>query len=58
MLIVIQRVTHARVDIDGETVGKIDQGLLVLCGFEPDDTEHNLNKMLDKCIHYRIFNDN
>ncbi|PWY56434.1 D-tyrosyl-tRNA(Tyr) deacylase [Legionella qingyii] len=57
MLIVIQRVAHARVDIDGETVGKIDQGLLVLCGFEPDDTDHNINKMLEKCINYRIFSD-
>lgn len=58
MLIVIQRVTHARVDIDGETVGKIEKGLLVLCGFEPNDSEQTINKMLDKCIHYRIFSDN
>lgn len=57
MLIVIQRVSHARVDIGNETVGKIDQGLLILCGFEPNDTEDNINKMLDKCIHYRIFED-
>lgn len=58
MLIVIQRVTHARVDIDGETVGKIEKGLLVLCGFEPNDSEQTINKMLNKCIHYRIFSDN
>ncbi|MBI2786515.1 MAG: D-tyrosyl-tRNA(Tyr) deacylase, partial [Legionella longbeachae] len=57
MLIVIQRVKHAQVDIADETVGKIDQGLLILCGFEPDDTELHINKMLDKCINYRIFDD-
>ncbi|QEY51030.1 D-aminoacyl-tRNA deacylase [Legionella longbeachae] len=57
MLVVIQRVSHARVDIADETVAKIEKGLLILCGFEPNDTEHNINKMLDKCINYRIFDD-
>lgn len=57
MLTVIQRVKEARVDIDGQTVGSVQQGLLILCGFEPDDTEQNLNRMLDKCINYRIFSD-
>ncbi len=57
MLIVIQRVTEARVDIEEETVGKIGQGLMILCGFEPNDTLQTIDKMLDKCINYRIFND-
>lgn len=57
MLTVIQRVTEARVDIDSRTAGKINQGLMILCGFEPQDTEQNLKRMLDKCIHYRIFSD-
>ncbi|KTD10688.1 D-tyr-tRNA(Tyr) deacylase [Legionella gratiana] len=57
MLVVIQRVSHAQVNIADETVAKIDQGLLILCGFEPNDTEQNINKMLDKCINYRIFED-
>lgn len=57
MLTVIQRVTEARVDIDSRTVGKINQGLMILCGFEPQDTEQNLKRMLDKCINYRIFSD-
>ncbi|AUH72272.1 D-tyr-tRNA(Tyr) deacylase [Legionella sainthelensi] len=57
MLVVIQRVSHARVDIADDTVANIDKGLLILCGFEPNDTEHNINKMLDKCINYRIFDD-
>ena len=58
MLTVIQRVTEARVDIDEKTVGNIDQGLMILCGFEPEDTEHHLKRMLEKCLNYRIFDDN
>lgn len=57
MLTVIQRVNEARVDVDGETLGKINHGLMILCGFEPVDTEQNLKRMLDKCINYRIFDD-
>lgn len=57
MLTVIQRVTEARVDINEKTVGRINQGLLILCGFEPDDTEQHLTRMISKCINYRIFDD-
>ena len=57
MLTVVQRVTEAWVSVGGQTVGKIGQGLMILCGFEPDDSEHNINRMLDKCINYRIFSD-
>ncbi|KTD32297.1 D-tyr-tRNA(Tyr) deacylase [Legionella moravica] len=57
MLTVIQRVTEARVDINDTPVGSINQGLMILCGFEPDDTEQRLARMIDKCINYRIFDD-
>lgn len=57
MLIVVQRVTEASVSISGEVVGTIGKGLMILCGFEPNDTEHHINRMLDKCINYRIFSD-
>jgi len=57
MLTVIQRVTEARVDVDNQTLGKISQGLLILCGFEPQDTAEQLNRMLTKCINYRIFDE-
>lgn len=57
MLTVIQRVKEARVDINDQTVGKINHGLLILCGFEPKDSLENINRMLDKCINYRIFED-
>ncbi len=57
MLIVIQRVTHAAVTVQDEIVGQIGAGLMILCGFEPEDTEQTIHKMLDKCLHYRIFSD-
>ncbi|WP_298623367.1 D-aminoacyl-tRNA deacylase [uncultured Legionella sp.] len=57
MLTVIQRVTEANVVVNNEMVGSITQGLLILCGFEPNDTEQNLTRMLNKCLNYRIFSD-
>lgn len=57
MLIVIQRVSEAQVDIEQKTVGKIERGLMILCGFEPDDKEQTIEKMLQKSISYRIFDD-
>lgn len=57
MLTVIQRVTEARVEVNKDTVGTINQGLLILCGFERDDTEHHMLRMLNKCLNYRIFSD-
>lgn len=57
MLTVIQRVTQARVEIEQQIVGTINQGLLILCGFEPHDTLSTINKMLEKCLNYRVFSD-
>lgn len=57
MLTVVQRVNEAWVNVEGQTVGQIGQGLMILCGFEPHDTEQHINRMLDKCINYRIFSD-
>jgi D-tyrosyl-tRNA(Tyr) deacylase len=53
----IQRVTHAKVDVAGETVGAIDQGLLVLVGVEPQDTPASADKLLHKLLNYRVFSD-
>lgn len=53
----IQRVTQARVDVAGETVGAIDQGLLVLVGVEPQDTPASAEKLLHKLLNYRVFSD-
>lgn len=57
MRILIQRVKFARIDIEEQTVAKISQGLLVFCGFSPNDTKETLQKMLDKVLAYRIFED-
>ena len=57
MRFVIQRVNHANVKIDNETVGAIDKGLLILFGAGQDDTEEMLQKFVDKIIKLRIFSD-
>jgi len=54
---VIQRVTSARVDIDGETVGSIGKGYMVLIGVGKDDTEETADKYLSKMLKLRIFED-
>ncbi|CAM3758261.1 D-aminoacyl-tRNA deacylase [Parendozoicomonas haliclonae] len=53
----IQRVTHASVVVDGETVGEIGAGLLLLLGVEKDDTPERAKKLLDKVLKYRVFSD-
>lgn len=53
----IQRVRGARVEVAGEIVGAIDQGLLVLVRVEPQDTEASVAKLLHKLLNYRVFSD-
>jgi D-tyrosyl-tRNA(Tyr) deacylase len=53
----IQRVTQAKVDVAGQTIGAIDQGLLVLVGVEPQDTPASADKLLHKLLNYRVFSD-
>ncbi len=57
MKFVIQVVSQAQVDIDGETVGKIGKGFMVLVGIGQDDTKEIADKMVDKLIKLRIFDD-
>ncbi|MDD0976051.1 D-aminoacyl-tRNA deacylase [Pseudomonas fontis] len=53
----LQRVRGARVDVAGQTVGAIDQGLLVLVAVEPGDTPAHADKLLHKLLNYRVFSD-
>ncbi|WKD49461.1 D-aminoacyl-tRNA deacylase [Microbulbifer spongiae] len=53
----IQRVSHARVDVAGESVGAIDRGLLLLLGIEARDTAEGADKLLHKVLNYRVFPD-
>ncbi|MBL8264052.1 MAG: D-tyrosyl-tRNA(Tyr) deacylase [Xanthomonadaceae bacterium] len=57
MLALIQRVTHASVVVDGETVGAIGPGLLALVGVEPDDGPAQVEKLGDRLLRYRVFSD-
>lgn len=57
MRFVIQRVTHASVTIDGVICGKIDKGFLVLIGVGQNDDEKIADKMVQKLIAMRIFED-
>ena len=57
MRAVIQRVTRASVSIEGETVGSIGRGYLVLLGVETGDTEGDMRYIADKTAALRIFED-
>lgn len=53
----IQRVTEASVVVDGKTTGRIQNGLLILAGFEELDNEEDYNWISNKICNLRIFND-
>jgi D-tyrosyl-tRNA(Tyr) deacylase len=57
MRLVLQRVKEARVTIEGNTVGEIGRGLLVFIGVGKEDTESDVDYLLEKIIHLRIFPD-
>ncbi|MBV7452890.1 D-tyrosyl-tRNA(Tyr) deacylase [Acidovorax sp. sif1233] len=57
MISVLQRVREARVEVDGQTVGAIGAGLLVLVCAERGDTEMEADKLLAKILKLRIFSD-
>ena len=57
MKALIQRVSSARVDVDGDTVGEIGAGLLVLLGLDKGDDAGIAARMLDKLLAYRVFPD-
>lgn len=57
MRAVIQRVTASEVRINNETVGKIGHGLNVLLGIKDDDTEADMDYIINKLVNLRIFED-
>lgn len=57
MRALIQRVTHASVTVDGEVIGKIGKGYLVLLGVGHEDTEAQAEKLWSKILKMRIFED-
>ncbi|NIO42056.1 MAG: D-tyrosyl-tRNA(Tyr) deacylase [Burkholderiales bacterium] len=57
MIALLQRVSQASVDVDGQTIGKISQGLLALVCAERGDTENQADRLLDRVLSYRVFSD-
>ncbi len=57
MRIVLQRVTSASVRVDGEVIGAIKTGFLILFGAGHDDTEEDCRRLADKIANLRIFSD-
>ena len=57
MLGLIQRGKHASVEVEGQTVGRIDSGLLLFLGVEKEDNEQSAEALLKKVLAYRVFPD-
>jgi D-tyrosyl-tRNA(Tyr) deacylase len=57
MRAVLQRVTRASVRVEGETIGEIGPGLVVLLGIARDDEERDARYLLEKCLALRVFDD-
>lgn len=57
MKVILQRSKEASVSVDKKIVGKIDNGLVLLVGFNENDTSHEIDYMVDKIINLRIFDD-
>ena len=57
MIGLLQRVTHAHVEVDGEVIGAINQGLLVLVGVEQGDTSAQAERLAERLLSYRVFAD-
>lgn len=57
MIGLLQRVSHASVEVDNNIVGKIERGLLVLVGVEKGDDESKADRLLERLFNYRVFAD-
>ncbi len=57
MRVLLQRVSQASVTIDGETVGRIGRGVLLLVGITHSDTQKEADFLAEKCVNLRVFDD-
>ena len=58
MIGLIQRVSWAKVEVDDQVIGQINQGILALIGMEKNDQPEQADKLLHRLLNYRIFADN
>ena len=57
MKLLVQRVSQASVEIQNENVASISSGILVFVGFDPSDSNKQIEKLTKKLLNYKIFND-
>ena len=57
MIGLLQRVSHAAVEVEGRTIGAIERGLLVLVGVERGDDERRAERLAERLLGYRVFPD-
>ena len=57
MKVLVQRCDKASVKVNNKIVGKIDKGMLILVGFTQTDTSENIDYMIEKILHLRIYDD-
>ena len=57
MRVVVQKVKNASVKVNNQLVGEINNGLMVLAGYEPSDSKEDISWMVQKIIKMRIFDD-
>ena len=57
MRLIVQRVSSASCEVDGKITGKIDDGIMVLCGITHDDTKENADFLAKKLCNLRVFED-
>jgi D-tyrosyl-tRNA(Tyr) deacylase len=57
MIGLLQRVIHAHVEVEGDVIGRIERGLLVLIGVERADNEAQADRLLERLLCYRVFAD-
>jgi D-tyrosyl-tRNA(Tyr) deacylase len=57
MKALMQRVTQAKVDVEGQCIGQIDHGIMLLLGVDKADNKTKADQLLHKVLHYRFFSD-
>lgn len=58
MIGLIQRVSWAKVEVNGQLIGQVDQGILALVGMEKSDQTEQADKLIHRLLNYRVFADN